>query len=97
MTFRTCIRGYEHVRPVGLANGSRARAAAAQAQAAKPLCISVASRAKEVTLLMARAAPSNFGVKQSAGRSPRPGLKPLFTPEMHGVSPLADAARRLSR
>jgi hypothetical protein len=23
------------------------------------------------------------------------GLKPLFSPEMHGVTPLADAARRL--
>jgi len=30
-----------------------------------------------VTFLMSRAAPSNYGVKPAAGRSPRPGLKPL--------------------
>ena len=39
----------------------------------------------------------NFAFKWPAGRSPRPGLKPLFSPETNGVGPLADRARRLPR
>ena len=34
----------------------------------------------------------NFTLKLTAGRSPLPGLKPLFSPETHGVTPLADAS-----
>ena len=97
MTVRTCIRGYERIRLPDLAIGPCSHALDAPAQATKPLCVTGSARAKAVTLLMARAAPSNFGVKQSAGRLPRSGLKPLFPPDMHGVSPLADAARPLNR
>jgi len=39
----------------------------------------------------------NYSSQLVAGRSPRAGLKPRFPPEMHGVMPLADAARRLCR
>ena len=35
-------------------------------------------------------APANYCVKLSAGRLPRPGLKPLGRPETRGVTPLAD-------
>ena len=35
--------------------------------------------------------PANFGVKPTAGRSPRPGLKPLFPPETNGGTPPATA------
>jgi hypothetical protein len=37
---------------------------------------------------------ANVSQQLMAGRSPRSGLKPLFPPEMNGVTPLADAARR---
>jgi hypothetical protein len=36
-------------------------------------------------------APANFGVKPTAGRLPRPGLKPLLSPEMNGGTPPATA------
>jgi hypothetical protein len=36
----------------------------------------------------------NFSQQLMAGRSPRSGLKPLLPAEMHGVTSLADAARR---
>jgi hypothetical protein len=38
--------------------------------------------------------PPNFSLQLTAGRSPGSGLKPLFSPEPHGVTPLADRARR---
>jgi len=33
----------------------------------------------------------NFTLKLTAGRLPRPGLKPLVSSDTHGVTPLADA------
>jgi hypothetical protein len=33
----------------------------------------------------------NSPLQLTAGRSPLPGLKPLFSPETRGVTPLADA------
>ena len=43
------------------------------------------------------AATPNFAFKRMAGRSPRPALKRLVHPKTHGVTPLADRARRLPR
>ncbi len=39
-------------------------------------------------------ARANLKLKLSAGRFVGSGLKPLFPPKRHGVTPLADAARR---
>ena len=33
--------------------------------------------------------PPNFAFKPTAGRPPRPGLKPLVHPKTNGVTPLA--------
>ena len=39
--------------------------------------------------------PPNSALQATAGPFAGSGLKPLFPPEMHGVMPLADSARRL--
>ncbi len=51
-----------------------------------------------VTLPIVRgAAPSNYSQQLMAGLLPLPGLKPLFPPKTHGVTPHASRSRRLRR
>ena len=52
------------------------------------LCKLSGARCSQARKVSAR--PANYCQKLSAGRSPLPGLKPLFAPEMRDVIPLAD-------
>lgn len=46
-------------------------------EAAISLTLPAGRSKRAVTFLIARVSPSNYGVKPTAGRSPRLGLKPL--------------------
>jgi hypothetical protein len=77
MTSQTCITSNISTGSHDPAIGLLSHVFSATIEAQIPLTMPAGGWKKAVTFLMARAAPSNYGVKPTAGRSPRPGLKPL--------------------
>jgi hypothetical protein len=80
VTHHLSIRCRIHQRPHGLAIGLRANPLAVHRVSLRHLQTHADEVKSAVTFLMTRAAPSNYAFKWSAGRSPLPGLKPLFSP-----------------
>lgn len=77
MTSQTCIISNVSTGSHDPATGLLSHVSNATIETQISLTKPAAGLKKAVTFLMARAAPSNYGVKPTAGRSPRPGLKPL--------------------
>jgi hypothetical protein len=79
MTHHLSIRCRIHQWPQSLAIGLRMTLLPAHRESLRHLQAHAEVMKSAVTFLMSRAAPSNYAFKWSAGRSPRPGLKPLFS------------------
>ena len=76
MTSHTCIAVQTYMGSHDPARGLPAYTIRVLFEAAQPLTRICAGLDSAVTLLMARVAPSNFGVKLTAGRLPRPAAEP---------------------